>query len=297
MIFIHILSLKSVKSINEESLNFIETWEIIEEDLQAVNDIYESSSTTAFSRVVFSIAMRRKPSFYVMTIIIPTAFLGVITLFTYFVPVHYVDRSVQSVTVLLAIAVFEVMIAENLPKTTSRCMLTTYLTMILATSALTIFISAVCLAIVDPGEYIDALWGIPNLAKALFFWTKKVIPRRGPTTATSENKGKKDQNDADSKDEQWSLYESIDLQQMPGVQNRQKGTRKHADVVPHHKVEPERQLTTSKTAWYIAYAVNWIAFSLCFIITVIVPIIAFSAVPSNFNISKNLTLSDSYYGD
>ena len=294
-----------------------EVWDLIPECVDAIDTIYQSGSNTAFGRVIYNIAMKRRPGFFVMTTIIPTCLLGVITLLTYLVPIHYVDRTIMAVTVLLAVAVFQVMVAESLPKSSAQCVLTIYLTVILSCCVITTLVSTLCLAIVDPGEFIDYLWGIPNLARAFCGQRNRRVSRtasrkRRPLTISERRRSVSVSQPADSSGVSTLSGNSPDLnhnrqshedvfstkqrdQHLGGTTNtveqlaRMSSNKpeqkqwQHKDLVPHHANEPDRHLTTNKRAWYIAYAINWTGFVICTCATTIVPFTFFVLTPLIMN--------------
>ena len=67
--------------------------------------------------VEFHLALSRKPRYYLFNIVVPCVLLVVLVLLMFWLPVNSGEKTGLGVTLLLAFAVFQLMIAENTPKT------------------------------------------------------------------------------------------------------------------------------------------------------------------------------------
>ena len=72
--------------------------------------------TIDYDEITFSITLSRNPSFYINNIVIPTAMLGVVAIFSFLLPPESGERISLCLTTLLAIAVYAMVVADNVPE-------------------------------------------------------------------------------------------------------------------------------------------------------------------------------------
>lgn len=65
--------------------------------------------------VTFYIYMKRKPAYYVTNILIPSIMITVLTVLGYFLPVESGEKVSLVITVMLAMSVFQLLVADKLP--------------------------------------------------------------------------------------------------------------------------------------------------------------------------------------
>ncbi len=70
-----------------------------------------------YSKVVFTLIMQRRYTFYVMNIVVPCALLSVLILMVFCVPPEAGEKISAGISVLLAFTVFLLMLADNVPRT------------------------------------------------------------------------------------------------------------------------------------------------------------------------------------
>ena len=68
-----------------------------------------------FPDVTFWLLLERKPLYYIFNLIMPCAFLTGITVLVFYLPVESGEKVSLSVTVLLALTVFLLLVAETMP--------------------------------------------------------------------------------------------------------------------------------------------------------------------------------------
>ncbi|XP_069053838.1 5-hydroxytryptamine receptor 3E-like [Lepisosteus oculatus] len=81
-------------------------------------DAYTSSWNNQgeeWSKVVFTVTIKRRPLLYLVNLVIPSAFLMGIDLFSFYLPVHQVDRGAFKMTLLLGYTVFLLIMNDLLP--------------------------------------------------------------------------------------------------------------------------------------------------------------------------------------
>ena len=70
-----------------------------------------------FSYASFGITITRRPTFFLVNVILPIIFMGFLNVLVFVLPVQSGERISYAITVLLAIAVFLTLVGDNMPKT------------------------------------------------------------------------------------------------------------------------------------------------------------------------------------
>lgn len=99
-------------------------------------------NTSAESRVVFSLTVRRIPTFYVINVIAPVVLLAVLNVFTFVLPMDSGEKMSYSITVFLSFAVFLSIVSSTLPKT-SGSFLEYYLIFQLGMGTIVVIVTAI----------------------------------------------------------------------------------------------------------------------------------------------------------
>ncbi|KAL4217187.1 Acetylcholine-activated cation-selective channel [Mactra antiquata] len=111
-------------------------WDLIETDDKNIRNTDEAT-------VVFSLKLKRKPKFYILTIITPLILLSLLNTFAFMLPVTSGERSGYSITVFLSLAIFLTIVSDQLPKNSEHVsLLAVY---IMSVTALSTFIVIICL--------------------------------------------------------------------------------------------------------------------------------------------------------
>ncbi|XP_071166741.1 neuronal acetylcholine receptor subunit alpha-10-like [Mytilus edulis] len=76
---------------------------------------YYKSIPYSYPDVTFSIFIERKPDYYVTNILIPSFFITCISILGFFLPVDCGEKVALELTVMLAISVFQLLVADKLP--------------------------------------------------------------------------------------------------------------------------------------------------------------------------------------
>ena len=119
------------------------------------NSIWEVTSLDAFDNVTndetdvtFVIHLRRKPYHYIMTLLVPVVFLGVLNPVSFLIPADAGEKMGYSVTIFLTFIVYLTIISSELPANSeSNCILSIYLIIKLQVGVIIIFISSIQLRI------------------------------------------------------------------------------------------------------------------------------------------------------
>ena len=81
----------------------------------ARNVEYYACCSEPYPDVTFTLKLRRKPTYYVNHIIIPSVLITVISLLGFILPVESGEKVSLQVTILLSLAVFQLLVADSLP--------------------------------------------------------------------------------------------------------------------------------------------------------------------------------------
>ena len=87
-------------------------WTLVE--TSAVSGYVETGD---FSFITFGIKIKRRPTFFLVNVVLPIIFMGFLNVLVFVLPVQSGERVSYAITVLLAIAVFLTLVGDNMPKT------------------------------------------------------------------------------------------------------------------------------------------------------------------------------------
>ncbi|XP_062592340.1 acetylcholine receptor subunit alpha-like [Saccostrea cucullata] len=111
-------------------------WEITHTEARVSKDSVES-------KVTFSIHLKRKPLYFVLNIIVPILFLGLLTILVFVLPVDSGEKMSYAMTVFLSFAVFLTIINTQLPVSSdSTSVLSFYLLLQMSMGVLILVITA-----------------------------------------------------------------------------------------------------------------------------------------------------------
>ena len=96
----------------------------------------------AYPRIHYNFKVQRRPLYHILNTMFPVILMASLTIFVFKLPPESGERIGMSLTVLLAYAVYLTLISDDIPKTsTSVCILSVYLTIILVLSALSVILT------------------------------------------------------------------------------------------------------------------------------------------------------------
>ncbi|XP_005909588.2 5-hydroxytryptamine receptor 3E isoform X1 [Bos mutus] len=75
----------------------------------------KSVGTNLYDQIIFYVAIRRRPKFYIMNLLVPSSFLVTIDAFSFYLPAGSKDRAPFKITLLLGYNVFLLMMNDLLP--------------------------------------------------------------------------------------------------------------------------------------------------------------------------------------
>lgn len=91
------------------------TWSLINYSVRIKSDSY---SGEIWSQVHNRYRLKRNPTYHIFYLIIPTAFLSILGVFAFLIP-NGADQLNLSVTTLLAVTVFMLVIADSMPRSST----------------------------------------------------------------------------------------------------------------------------------------------------------------------------------
>lgn len=132
-----------------------------------------------FSDIVFTFTFARKPSYFVMTLIMPCIILISTVLFSYFLPASSGERMGVVVTVLLGFAVFLEVVASSLPQNAnSTQLLSVYILATMFQCALSFFVTCIVITLLHNNT--DESHPPPN-------WIRKYVLRTVEKSHVTDN--------------------------------------------------------------------------------------------------------------
>ncbi|XP_052814849.1 acetylcholine receptor subunit beta-like isoform X2 [Mya arenaria] len=130
--------------------NFSENgeWELLETSNTSESAGRSKSESYTYDRLYFTMKLRRRPLYHILNTIFPVILMSCLIVFVFKLPPESGERVGMSLTVLLAYAVYLTLITDNIPQTSlSASILSTYLTIILMLSTLSVIFTIVVLDI------------------------------------------------------------------------------------------------------------------------------------------------------
>ncbi|XP_061175890.1 acetylcholine receptor subunit alpha-L1-like [Saccostrea echinata] len=101
--------------------------------------------TSMNNQLAFSLSLKRKPEFIVLTVLLPVIILSVLNIFAFVLPIDSGEKMGTSMAIFLSFAVFLSTINDTMPKSDEIPPFTVYLTIQLVVSGLTVVLEAVVL--------------------------------------------------------------------------------------------------------------------------------------------------------
>ncbi|XP_062605685.1 acetylcholine receptor subunit alpha-L1-like [Saccostrea cucullata] len=99
------------------------------------------------NQLAFSLGIKRKPEFIVLTVLLPVIILSVLNIFAFVLPIDSGEKMGTSMAIFLSFAVFLSTINDTMPKSDEIPPFTVYLTIQLVGSGLTVVLEAVVLQV------------------------------------------------------------------------------------------------------------------------------------------------------
>ena len=92
-------------------------WELTKTGVTKSTYTVDTHPGKVFPRVTFSLYMTRKPTYYFYNIVTPCIFCIAIAIMVFWLPPESGEKVSLGITVLLAFSVFQLVVADNTPKT------------------------------------------------------------------------------------------------------------------------------------------------------------------------------------
>ena len=93
-------------------------WKIV--DSMATQDSYHAPDGAIYTSLIFTIHLQRKPQFYISTMVMPCTLLSILALLMFCLPAAAGEKVSLGITVLLAFSVFQLLIADIMPRTSDQ---------------------------------------------------------------------------------------------------------------------------------------------------------------------------------
>ena len=89
-------------------------WYVIDTEVQQQTQ-YET--VDEYTSLVFIMYLRRKPLYYVFNLVLPSVILAMLALLVFILPPEAGEKMSLGITVLLSFTVFQLLVADSMPKT------------------------------------------------------------------------------------------------------------------------------------------------------------------------------------
>ncbi|XP_077869150.1 acetylcholine receptor subunit alpha-like [Saccoglossus kowalevskii] len=92
-------------------------WELANSSVLEIYEQNECCPEDAYSVVLYTLVLRRRPLFYVLNILVPCLVMSMLTLVVFYLPSDCGEKMTLSISVLLALSVFNLLIFDIMPPT------------------------------------------------------------------------------------------------------------------------------------------------------------------------------------
>lgn len=145
-------------------------WKLLDTHKESFRTAYDSD---AYSEVIFTYRFLRKPSYCVITVILPCILLMLITLFSYLLPPRNGERISVLITSLLAFTVFLVEINGSLPRNSDTIPTIKIFYMVtMGECALCFIMTCITVRMLERNSEKKIRFYIPNWIKSVCAWIK-----------------------------------------------------------------------------------------------------------------------------
>ncbi|XP_056328371.1 neuronal acetylcholine receptor subunit alpha-9-II [Danio aesculapii] len=140
------------------------------------NVIMYGCCSDPYPDITYTVLLQRRSSFYIINLLLPCFLISFLAPLSFYLPADSGEKVSLGVTVLLALTVFQMMVAESMPPSESVPLIAKYyiatMTMITASTALTIFIMNIhfCGAEAKPVPYWAKVLIIDYMSKIFFVY-------------------------------------------------------------------------------------------------------------------------------
>ena len=93
-------------------------WKIV--DSNVTEDLHFAPDGSVYTSLIFTVHLQRKPQFYIFTMVMPCTLLSILALLMFCLPTAAGEKVSLGITVLLAFSVFQLLIADIMPRTSDQ---------------------------------------------------------------------------------------------------------------------------------------------------------------------------------
>ncbi|XP_072264459.1 5-hydroxytryptamine receptor 3A-like isoform X2 [Pyxicephalus adspersus] len=177
-----------VEQILQNSLQYLETngeWELVR--IEGSPDILKFG-IDEWDIITFWVVIRRRPVLYVVNLIIPSGFLMLIDIVSFFLPPHSTDRASFKMTLLLGYTVFLLIMNDLLPSTANGTpLIGIYFSVCLALLVLSLLETVIITHILHRGKLSGSVPGwvksfVLGFLAQLICYKDKIVRNKNPDT-------------------------------------------------------------------------------------------------------------------
>lgn len=117
------------------------------EEWEVVDTSVVEYKVPGIQQLHYHLVIKRKPSFIVLTVLVPVIILSILNIFSYVLPIDSGEKMGTSMAIFLTFAVFLTMINDTMPKADSVPPFMVYLSTQLVVSGLTVILEAIVLRV------------------------------------------------------------------------------------------------------------------------------------------------------
>ncbi|ESO07125.1 hypothetical protein HELRODRAFT_76360 [Helobdella robusta] len=156
------------KSVDLENFNGNGQWNLTRVEVGAFVDIIPLEIDREYYSVArFVFYINRKPLYHVVTLIIPSTIMSFLVIFVYLLPADSSEKVSLSITILLAYSVFQLGVADNMPKTSNIVpYITVYVSFVMFFASVSLLSTIFVLILhfhvnyTRPPKWLQTLWNV-----------------------------------------------------------------------------------------------------------------------------------------
>ncbi|XP_070539594.1 neuronal acetylcholine receptor subunit beta-3-like [Ptychodera flava] len=112
------IRLQAIKDhvVKEKYIENVE-WDLVNSSVEDISEELECCPGEFYSVLQYSLVVERRPLYYIINILIPGAFMAVLTILVFYLPPDSGEKISLSISLLIALSVFSLLVADIMPPT------------------------------------------------------------------------------------------------------------------------------------------------------------------------------------
>ncbi|XP_077997434.1 acetylcholine receptor subunit alpha-like isoform X2 [Glandiceps talaboti] len=140
-------------------------WDLVDMDATPHVEVYPDHPEVTYTDVVYHVILKRRPFYFIMNLLLPNALFTIVTITVFYLPPESGEKISLSITILLALTVFQLVLADFMPPSSYLPFLGYYFVVVMILVCLSL-VSSVIVVNLHFGNTDDD--GMPRWVRRLF---------------------------------------------------------------------------------------------------------------------------------